>query len=521
MKSIGEPSNSEVLLKALADRKTTIIALEQDIQAREIEIALRELALLTKEKEYASDIAAHRLIQSQLLEANQNLVVASVHAQTMVEIAEQAKTQISHMAEHDVLTGLPNRLLLTDRLVQSISFAQRYGHQVALIFLDLDHFKNINDSLGHTIGDELLQSVAKRLLSCVRLSDTVCRYGGDEFVVLLSEVQDAQDAARIAEKLNQAMTSTPHQISGHSLHITMSIGISLYPESSMNVETLVRDADTAMYQAKKRGRNQYLMFTPDMNLRAVARQSMEQALYHAVKYDEFILHYQPKVNLVTGQITGAEALLRWQRFDDVLIAPMDFVNIAEDCGIMLPIGHWVLHEACRQTQAWIKAGIELKQIAVNVSASELQNKDFLAGVRDILHDTGLDPRYLEIELTESGLMQDIETAHILHALKDMGVQIAVDDFGTGYSSLSYLRNFPIDTLKIDQSFVKDIVDGTGESIVSAIIAMGLSLKHRVVAEGIETQQQLDFLKTSHCAEGQGYFFSKAISSEDFAHLLLQ
>jgi diguanylate cyclase (GGDEF)-like protein len=504
MKSYNELMNQTSLIKKLEEQEATIVSLEH--------------ALQVCKKEHADNVASHKLIQSQLREANQNLVIASIQAQTMVEVAEQAKSQMSHMAKHDTLTNLPNRLLLNDRLMQSMSFAKRYGHQVALIFLDLDHFKNINDSLGHAIGDLLLQSVAKRLQSCVRLSDTVSRYGGDEFVVLLSEVADGQDAITIAEKLKVAMIP-PHHINGHMLHVTMSIGISLYPESSKSFETLVRDADTAMYQAKKRGRNRYLLFTSDMNLRAVARQSIEQALHQAVQHKEFLLHYQPKVNLETGHITGAEALLRWQRFENRLIYPVEFVNVAEDCGIILPIGNWVLHEACRQTQAWVKAGVELKQIAVNVSATEFHNKDFISGIQDVLHDTKLDPRYLQLELTESGLMQDIETTEILHTLKDMGVQIAVDDFGTGYSSLSYLRNFPIDTLKIDQSFVRDIVDGTGETIVSAIIAMGVSLKHCVVAEGIETQQQLDFLKTSKCMEGQGYYFSKALPSDEFATLL--
>ena len=499
-----EDFDPETLVKKLEEQQTTITGLEQ--------------ALHICKKENADNLASHKLIQSHLREANQNLVLASVRAQTMMEIAEQAKSQMSHMAEHDVLTDLPNRLLLNDRLKQSISFARRYSHQVALIFLDLDHFKNINDSLGHAIGDQLLQSVAKRLQACVRLSDTVSRYGGDEFVVLLSEVKDDQDAITIAEKLKLAMVP-PHHINGHMLHVTMSIGISLFPESSQTLETLVRDADTAMYQAKKRGRNRSLMFTPDMNLRAVARQSIEQALHQALQHEEFILHYQPKVNLETGLITGAEALLRWQRFEDRLIYPLEFVNVAEDCGIILPIGHWVLHEACRQTQEWVKGGMDIKQIAVNVSATEFHNKDFVPGIQDVLHDTGLDPRYLQLELTESGLMQDIETTDILHELKGMGLQIAVDDFGTGYSSLSYLRNFPIDTLKIDQSFVRDIVGGTGETIVSAIIAMGVSLKHCVVAEGIETQQQLDFLKTAKCREGQGYFFSKALSSQEFPALL--
>ena len=457
--------------------------------------------------------------EAQLREANERLVVATVSAETMTEAAEQATAQMSYMAEHDFLTGLPNRSLLTDRLAQAIALAQRHGKKVALMFLDLDHFKHINDSLGHAVGDQLLQSVAKRLQECVRHSDTVCRQGGDEFVVLLAEVEAVQDAALTAEKLIEAMAA-PHLIGGHRLHVTLSIGISLYPDDGKDVEALVRNADTAMYHAKKSGRNNYQAFTPDMNARAVARQSVEEALRHALEQREFVLHYQPKVNLETGAITGAEALVRLQRSDHPLVYPTQFVSIAEDCGLILPIGKWVLREACRQTAAWLQAGLDIGQIAVNVSAVEFHGKDFLAGVRAILNDTGLDPRYLEFELTESGLMQDTEpTTAILHALKDLGVQIAVDDFGTGYSSLSYLRRFPIDTLKIDQSFVQDIDGDAGEAIVSAVIAMGMSLKQRVVAEGIETRQQLAFLQSHHCAEGQGFYFSRPVVAEEFATLL--
>lgn len=502
----------------LKQRELAIMAREQKILLRETEIMQREKALHLGENNTATNTALNALNQAQLVEANQNLVLASIRAQTMMEAAELANAQMSHMAEHDLLTGLPNRSLMTYRLEQSMTLAQRNNYQVALMFLDIDHFKNINDSLGHAIGDELLQSVAKRLQACVRLSDTVSRYGGDEFVVLLSKVKDPEDSIIIADKLISAM-AMPHQISGHLLHVTMSIGISLFPVDSKNPEALVRDADTAMYQAKKKGRNKYMMFTQDMNLRAVARQSIEQALHQALLNQEFVVYYQPKVNLETEQIIGAEALIRWQRTQHSLIQPIDFVSVAEECGIMLPIGHWVLREACRQTQAWLKAGLPIGQIAVNVSATEFHNKGFFEGVRAILQETGLPAHLLEIEITESGLMQDIETTTSLYALKEIGVQIAIDDFGTGYSSLSYLRNFPIDTLKIDQTFVKDINASTGETIVTAIIAMGLSLKHRVVAEGIETQEQLDFLKSCHCAEGQGFFFSEALPARDFATLL--
>jgi diguanylate cyclase (GGDEF)-like protein len=481
----------------------------------------QEAADLREETEKA--LAEHSVrAKAQLLEANENLVVATVRAQAMTEAAEKATVQMAYMAEHDFLTGLPNRALLTDRLMQSIMLAKRHGgKKVALMYLDLDHFKLINDSLGHEVGDRLLQSAARRLQSCVRLSDTVSRHGGDEFVILLTEVEDVLDAVLTAEKLIKAMAK-PHRIGGHQLHVTLSIGISLYPDDGKDVETVIRNADTAMYHAKKNGRNKYQVFTPDMNAHAVARQSVEQALHRALEQHEFVLHYQPKVNLDTGAIIGAEALIRWQRFAHRLVHPAKFVSIAEECGLIQPIGRWVLHETCRQTQAWLQAGLDPGLIAVNVSTVEFHGKDFLAGVRTILDDTGLDPHHLEIELTESGLMQDTEqTTEILRALKNLGVKIAIDDFGTGYSSLSYLWRFPIDELKIDQSFVQAISSEAcdAETIVGAVIAMGASLKQRVVAEGIETRKQLAFLQSHHCPVGQGYYFGKPVPAEEFATLL--
>ena len=505
--------------KTVTEREAAVLASEQAILSRTEAVDRREKVADRREKVAKAMAKLGARSEAQLRETNERLIVATVSAQTMTEVAEYATAQMSYVAEHDFLTGLPNRSLLTDRLAQSIALAQRHGKRVALMYLDLDHFKHVNDSLGHTVGDQLLQAVAQRLQECVRHSDTVCRQGGDEFVVLLAEVEAVRDAGLTAEKLIEAMAA-PYVIDGHQLHVTLSIGISLYPDDGKDVEALVRNADTAMYHAKKIGRNNYQRFTPDMNAHEVARQSVEVALRHALEQRELVLHYQPKVNLETGAITGAEVLLRLQRSDYGLVYPAQFVSIAEDCGLILQIGKWVLNEACRQTAAWLQAGLDIGQIAVNVSAVEFHGKDFLAGVRAILNDTGLDPRQLELELTESGLMQDTErTTAILHALKNLGVQIAIDHFGTGYSSLSYLRRFPIDTLKIDQSFVQDIDGDAGEAIVSAVIGMGMSLKQRVVAEGIETRPQLTFLQSHHCAEGQGYFFSRPVVAEEFATLL--
>lgn len=457
------------------------------------------------------------LTQTQLRETNERLVVTSLHAQIMSEAAQTASEKLAHMAKHDYLTGLPNRSLLADRLSQAIPLALRHHKKVAIMYLDIDNFKHINDSLGHGVGDKLLQSLAKRLLTCIRFSDTVSRHGGDEFVILLSEVNDAADAIFIAEKLIDAMAE-PHVIEGNPLNVTISIGISLCPENGINSEILMRNADTAMYHAKKKGRNTYQVFNGEMNALAVMRQSVEQALYLAIERLELVIYYQPKINLQTFDLTGVEALLRWQKSGNHLVMPVDFITIAEESGLILPIGNWVLRQACTQAKVWIAAGIDIKQIAVNISAKEFHHKNFFNSVHTILLETGLEPHRLEIELTESGLMQDTEpTMAILYGLKELGVRIAVDDFGTGYSSLSYLQRFPIDTLKIDQSFVQDIDSDAGIAIVNAIVAMGQGLKLQVVAEGIETSHQLEVLvNTCNCPEGQGFLFSKPVTAKDFS-----
>jgi diguanylate cyclase (GGDEF)-like protein/PAS domain S-box-containing protein len=437
-----------------------------------------------------------------------------------VSAARAMTLQMTHSAQHDLVTNLPNRLMLNDRITQSISLARRQHRPIAVIFLDLDRFKNINDSLGHAIGDQLLQSVSKRLLAGVRGSDTVSRQGGDEFVILLSEITHAEDAATSSRKLLHLL-SAPHVIEGQELHIGGSIGISIYPEDGADSETLIKNADTAMYHAKENGRNNFQFFKAEMNLKAVERQSVEGGLHRALDRGEFLLHYQPKINLETNEITGVEALIRWKHPERGMIPPLQFVPIAEDCGLILPIGRWVMKEACRQARAWQDAGLPPLTIAVNVSAVEFRDKGFVEGVRTILLETRLEARYLQLELTEGVLMVDAKaTASVLQELKNMGVQLAVDDFGTGYSSLSYLLQFPIDVLKIDQSFVHEIDAAHDDSsIVSAIIKMGESLKHLVVAEGIETREQRAYLQTQHCAEGQGFLFSRPLAAAQFAQLL--
>jgi diguanylate cyclase (GGDEF)-like protein/PAS domain S-box-containing protein len=457
------------------------------------------------------------IMLSPLESAEGVLVTAAIRN---ITTRKKAEALMIHSSEHDFLTGLPNRMLLSDRVNQSIRMAIRHKRKVAVLFLDLDGFKHINDSLGHPTGDKLLQSVGKRLVDCVRSSDTVSRQGGDEFVVLLSEEEDSEDASTIAKRMLRAVAEA-HFIDQHDLHVTCSVGVSRYPEDGLNAETLIKNADTAMYQAKENGRQTYQYFKPAMNVRAVERQSLEESLRRALERQEFVVHYQPKINLKTGRISGAEALLRWTHPTRGPVPPGQFIPVAEDCGLILPIGTWVLRQACQQAQAWVDAGLRLGTMAVNISAIQLRNENFLEGVFAILQDTRLDPRLLELELTESVLMKHAEyTASILTALRDRGVQVAVDDFGTGYSSLSYLRKFPIDALKIDHSFVGQITTVPDEIIiVKAVIGLGRSLKLRVVAEGVETEEQLAFLQAHQCDEAQGYYFSRPVLPEKFAELL--
>jgi diguanylate cyclase (GGDEF)-like protein/PAS domain S-box-containing protein len=450
----------------------------------------------------------------------ENRVTGAVIVFHDVTAARAASSHMSHLAQHDILTHLPNRMILTDRVDQAISLARRNRGSLAVLFLDLDNFKNINDSLGHSTGDRLLQSVAARLSACIRLSDTVGRLGGDEFVVLLTEVKHPADAAVSARKILAALMR-PYRIGEHDLRVTASVGLSTYPADGQDAETLIRNADAAMYWAKKNGRNNYRFFDSGQDAPVDNWVSVEAALRVALERDEFVLHYQPKVDLLTGAITGAEALLRWQHPVRGLVPPLEFVPIAEGCGLILPIGRWVLHEACRQARAWQDAGLPPISVAVNVSSLEFRSKDFIQHVKTILEETQLESRYLEFELTESVLMQHASaSASALSTLKSIGVRLAADDFGTGYSSLSYLKMFPIDCLKIDQSFVHDITTGTDDAtIVSAMIAMAKGLHKQIVAEGVETHEQVAFLRAHGCDQAQGYYFSRPLVAQEFAKLL--
>jgi diguanylate cyclase (GGDEF)-like protein/PAS domain S-box-containing protein len=450
----------------------------------------------------------------------QGLAIGAVIVFRDVSAVRAMVKQIAYAAQHDFLTGLPNRLLLNDRIDQAIIAARRNNTHVAVLFLDLDGFKHINDSLGHPIGDKLLQSIAKRLASCVRGADTVSRQGGDEFVILLAAESQPEGAAVTATRILAAV-ARPHSIDGHELYVTASIGVGTYPEDGLDAETLIKNADTAMYQAKDGGRQTFRYFRPAMNARAVERQSIEVGLRRAVERSEFTLHYQPIISLKTKSIVGAEALLRWTHPSRGPLTPAQFIPIAEDCGLILPIGRWVMREACTQAQAWVDAGLPATVMSVNVSAMEFGNDGFLEGLSAILGETRLDPHSLEIELTESVLMKRVEPAAlILRTLRQKGVRVAVDDFGTGYSSLSYLQKFPIDALKVDQSFVRQITGrGDNSTIVTAIIRLAQSLRLRVVAEGVENRPQLDFLLAHACDEAQGFYFSKAVPALQFARLL--
>jgi diguanylate cyclase (GGDEF)-like protein/PAS domain S-box-containing protein len=447
-------------------------------------------------------------------------VIGAVMVFHDVTQAHAMTQRISYLAHHDFLTDLPNRLLLNDRLAQAISAARRQQQQLAVLFVDVDRFKHVNDTLGHAIGDQLLRSVAERLIANVRASDTVSRQGGDEFVMLLSGIARAEDAALSAKKLLSSL-SMPHRVGEHDLQITISIGISVYPDDGADAEVLVKNADVAMLTAKDNGRNNYQFFKSDMNVHALERQSLESGLRHALQGRQFLLFYQPKMDLETERITGAEALIRWQLPSGGIVLPDKFIPVAEQCGYIVPIGRWVLREACRQAKSWLDADLAPIPIAINVSAVELRSTGFVQGVRAILQETGLDPRYLEFELTETALMQDQNsTSGVLGALKDIGVQLTLDDFGTGYSSLSYLKRFPIDALKIDKSFVHGLCTNPSDAnIVSAVINMGKSFGLNVIAEGVETREQFMRLQAQQCAEGQGNYFNAPLASDMFAALL--
>ncbi len=449
----------------------------------------------------------------------------SGHRGTTRDITElkRSEARISYLATRDPLTELPNRLLFNDRLDQGLINARRASDSLGVLFVDLDRFKNINDSLGHHVGDLLLKEIAQRMAACIRRGDTLARLGGDEFVIALEHLKRAEDAAQVASKIVRAVSRTA-EVGGHALNTSCSIGISIYPNDADDGVTLMKNADTAMYYAKEKGRNNFQFFSPDMNVRAVERHKLEVSLRRALEHGDFVLLYQPQVSVKTAKVIGAEALIRWREPERGLIAPSGFIGVAEESGLIEPIGRWVMMEACSQARRWQERGLPEVRVAVNISARQLLDpKEFLSYVNRVLDETGLEPQLLELEMTESLLLANVEeNAAVLRKLGKLGVRIAVDDFGTGYSSLAYLKQLPIDSLKIDRTFVRDIeTDPEDAAIIKAIIAMAHGLKLKVTAEGVESRGQLEALRKLGCDEYQGYLLSKPVAANDFAARFLQ
>jgi len=433
---------------------------------------------------------------------------------------KSAGERLTYLAQFDVLTGLPNRHLFHDRLTQIMVQAKRSERPMGVLFIDLDRFKLVNDTLGHGAGDKLLKEAAARLAQCVRGGDTVGRFGGDEFGAILSDLAKPGDASIVAQKVIDAL-ARPFQLDGHEAYVSGSVGIALFPADGEEADALIGNADVAMYRAKEQGRNSYQYFTSEMNERAVQRVRLEAALRRAMERNEFQVHYQPKVELENGSICGVEALLRWRHPDGGAVPPAEFIPVLEDSGLIVPVGEWVVREVCGQIQAWEKAGLAALPVAVNLSARQFLQKDLEITVRRILHDTGIDPSLIQFELTESLLMRNPEAAaRTLRRLKDLGIKISVDDFGTGYSSLAYLKRFPIDALKIDRAFIRDVTTSPDDAAITlAIIGLAHSLKLKVIAEGVETEDQLNFLSSHACDEIQGYYFAKPVAPAELEAML--
>ncbi|MGZ3240893.1 MAG: two-component system response regulator [Burkholderiaceae bacterium] len=486
---------------------------EQNIRLHK-EIALRQKA--EAELKRANEVLEERVAKrtAELLQINDNLT-------NEIYERNQVERRIRHMAHHDALTGLPNRLLLADRVNQAIAQVHRHQKErIALLFIDLDYFKTINDSLGHQIGDRVLQEMAARLLQCVREGDTVARLGGDEYVIALTALTDSNDAAFVADKVLEAF-NLPFIIENHELHISGSIGISFYPADGTDVQSLMRAADTAMYHAKQKGRSNYQFFTPALNDAAQRRLTVANQLRHALDQNEFAVYYQPQVDMETGKIFSAEALLRWNQPGKAPISCGDFVSIAEETGLILPIGEWVLYQACAQLKQWRNNGYPDLRIAVNLSARQFFQANLADTVATVLKECDLPADALELEITESMLMQPSQdNMAVLKQLSSMGIQLSIDDFGTGYSSLAYLQHFPLHALKIDRSFVVGISqDSHDAAIVTAIIAMAHSLRLKVTAEGVDSAEQVSFLKAHGCLTAQGFYYSKPVSAQAFTELL--
>lgn len=516
-----------VVLSGLSDEEIAVQAVQSGAQDYLVKGHV-DSALLVRSIRYAIGRSqaeealrqAHAKLEHRVAERTAEL--ASAVAALQQEIAERklAEEHIRYLAHYDALTGLPNRVLLEDRLKQAIAHGHRNDTQVAALFIDLDYFKHINDSMGHRVGDRLLRAVAHRLQACLREGDSVARLGGDEFVLSLPLLADSNDAAAVAHKVLDALNQT-FLIDEHELHISASIGISLYPGDGTTVEALMRAADTAMYHAKEKGRRNYQFFTQALNMAVQQRVALEKRLRQAFAHNEFALYYQPQVDIPSGKIFSAEALLRWQQPDKAPISCSAFISIAEETGLILSIGEWVLRQACYQLRQWHEEGHRELHMAVNLSPNQFYQPDFLNTVKEIIDASGISAECLDLEITEGILLQrNDDNVAMLHQLSSMGIQLSVDDFGTGYSSLAYLQRFPVDALKIDQSFVREInCDPNATALVAAIISMAHSLELKVLAEGVETAEQIEFLQAHGCLLAQGYYYSEAVSADAFATLL--
>lgn len=449
-------------------------------------------------------------------------LVAQRTAALTAEIAERMQTQerLHYLAHHDVLTDMPNRMLFVERLKQAITRAQRRKHFVAVLFLDLDRFKIVNDTLGHEAGDRLLQTMSAQLLACVREGDTVARFGGDEFAVFLSDVASPDDVAPLAKKFLDAL-AMPFAMDGHEFFITCSIGIGLYPNDGSDTQTLMKNADTAMYRAKQQGGNNFQFYQTEMKAQSLKRLEMETDLRHALERKDFILHYQPQFDAHSGALVGVEALLRWQRYAPEVMSPDEFLHLLEDSGLIVQVGEWAIHTACSQHKEWCAAGLPQIRMAVNASSRQFSGNALVAAIRRVMESCDMHPSFLEIEITENAIMHHTQgVVETLQELHTMGIRFAIDDFGTGYSSLTYLKRFPISILKIDQTFVREILTNAHDAaIAKAIIQLAHSLGLQVIAEGVESQEQLDFLKSHGCDMVQGDFLSPALSSEAITALI--
>jgi diguanylate cyclase (GGDEF)-like protein/PAS domain S-box-containing protein len=465
-------------------------------------------------------LAVHSKAPRRFVEDEINFLRSLANILAVAIERKKAEEHLAYLAQFDSLTGLPNRHLFHDRLSQTMAHARRSGHSMAVLFIDLDRFKLVNDTLGHAAGDRLLKEAGARLLGCLRSGDTVARFGGDEFGAILAELGASGDAGLVAQKVIEAL-ERPFDLEGNDTYVTASVGIALFPADGDEAGALIRNADTAMYRAKEQGRNTHQYFTREMNERAVQRAQLEAAMRRAIERREFCVHYQPKVGLESGAISGLEALLRWQQPGGALVAPQEFVAVLEETGLIVPVGEWVMREVCRQIREWKDAGLAVPPVAVNLSARQFQQKDLESRVREILQEAGVDPQLLQLELTESVLMQEPEAAaRTMRGLRRAGVKLSVDDFGTGYSSLAYLKRFPIDTLKIDRAFVRDVTtDPDDAAIVASIIGLARGLRLKVVAEGVENAEQVQFLRAHGCDEMQGFYAARPAAGSDLAELL--